>query len=455
MKGFGAQQRLGAVLILVLPVLTVAAGAWKADAIALMCGCLAAAGVTAAVAWSWLTDLVNLADFVAHLAGRREPVAPPLNTGIARRLSSALSRAHHDWMVESRRHSALAASYEATLDSIPDPLFLLDGARRVVGANVAANALVERDPLDMEIGALLRVPAVMDAVDRALAGQPTNDVEFSLSGPTERTFLARLRRLSEPGVGGTRVVLALHDITTIRRSERMRAEFVANASHELRTPLAGLQGYIETLAGPARNDAPARERFLPIMLQMAQRMGRLIEDLLSLSRIEFSEHARPTDPVDLGAVVRGVAETLAPQAEARSMTITTDIAPDLPAIPGQADQVAQVVQNLVDNALKYGRPGTPVEVSVGLADSAARPGGPYLAVIVRDHGEGIAREHLPRLTERFYRCDAARSRELGGTGLGLAIVKHIVNRHRAHLAIDSTEGKGSTFTVTFRTKGAS
>jgi len=251
----------------------------------------------------------------------------------------------------------------------------------------------------------------------------------------------------------TVAVLALHDLTAIKRIEQMRADFVANASHELRTPLAALLGFIETLRGPARDDAEAHERFLAIMQEQASRMSRLVNDLLSLSRIELDEHSKPTQNVDLGRIVEVAAETLQPLAKAKSMTIATSIEKPARAVAGEPDQLAQLVQNLLDNAVKYGRDGTSVDVSLTIpatlpaAAGATLKAGATVAVAVRDRGEGIGKEHLPRLTERFYRVDTARSRKLGGTGLGLAIVKHIVNRHRGALVIDSTLGEGSTFTV--------
>jgi len=241
-------------------------------------------------------------------------------------------------------------------------------------------------------------------------------------------------------------------MTAVKRSERMRADFVANASHELRTPLASLTGFIETLRGAAREDAAARERFLAIMAEQAQRMARLVDDLLSLSRIEMNEHLAPTERVDIEQVLRTVADTLEQRAAARDMRIVVDLPAGLPKVLGDADELAQVFQNLLDNAIKYSRRGTTIDVGAHPSPRflpGVRPGErpAALAITVRDHGEGIARDHLPRLTERFYRVDAARSRELGGTGLGLAIVKHIVSHHRGALDIDSELGEGTVFTV--------
>jgi two-component system, OmpR family, phosphate regulon sensor histidine kinase PhoR len=287
-----------------------------------------------------------------------------------------------------------------------------------------------------------------------LRGDPARIVEFTLTVPVERQLRARFARVDRLALDGAVAVVTLHDVTELKRAEQMRADFIANASHELRTPLATLTGFIETLRGPARDDAEAHERFLAIMGGQATRMTRLVEDLLSLSRIELNEHVLPQGRVAVAPLLQQLAETLELRAGERDMRIVMTLPPDLPDVQGDRDELAQLFQNLLDNAIKYGRPGT--EISVG-AETSRRPaaigerGLPALvAITVRDRGEGIAREHLPRLTERFYRVDTARSREMGGTGLGLAIVKHIVNRHRGFLEIDSAPGEGSTFAVLLR-----
>jgi len=233
--------------------------------------------------------------------------------------------------------------------------------------------------------------------------------------------------------------------------EQMRADFVANASHELRTPLAAVMGFIETLQGPARDDEDARERFLAIMYDQASRMSRLVADLLNLSRIEMNEHTRPVQRTEVEAILKRVAAGLEPQSHQRKMPLELTVQDDLPDVMGQEDELTQVFQNLLENALKYGREGTSVNITADVTDQLPPPLAGRVAkairVVVRDHGDGIEREHIPRLTERFFRVDTARSRSLGGTGLGLAIVKHVINRHRGALTIESTIGQGSSFTV--------
>jgi two-component system phosphate regulon sensor histidine kinase PhoR len=225
----------------------------------------------------------------------------------------------------------------------------------------------------------------------------------------------------------------------------MRADFVANAGHELRTPLASLIGFIETLRGPAVDDPEAQQRFLGIMAEQAARMQRLIDDLLSLSGIELVEHKRPAEVVHLPALAQHIAASFEPAILARKAILNLAIEPELPAVLGDPDQLAQVLQNLLDNALRYGGEGVRICVSAGRVHPGERwPARPGLVLAVNDNGPGVAREHLPRLTERFYRVDTGRSRTSGGTGLGLAIVKHIVNRHRGQLRIESAEGAGMT-----------
>jgi two-component system, OmpR family, phosphate regulon sensor histidine kinase PhoR len=250
--------------------------------------------------------------------------------------------------------------------------------------------------------------------------------------------------------GGTDkcMLMTFHDQTPLRRVEEMRADFVANASHELRTPLAALSGFIDTLQGPAKDDAKARERFLGIMHTQATRMARLIDDLLSLSRVELSAHVRPDTLVDIVPIIRQVADGLEPLAGERQVDIDIDLPETSVAIAGDREELLRLFENLIENALKYGASGGKVIVSLTSA-TPGEGGAPEVRVMVRDFGPGIAPEHLPRLTERFYRVDVGDSRAQGGTGLGLSLVKHIVNRHRGRLLIESVPKNGATFTACF------
>lgn len=332
---------------------------------------------------------------------------------------------------------------------LPDPAILTDHSGRIISANDAVEKQFGVVELRKHLASVIRAPQVLGALDAALAGKGAQRVEFSVVGAQEQNFEAFVAPVED----GDRILRAtliiLRDMTKAQRVEQMRADFVANASHELRTPLASLTGFIDTLRGHAKDDPEAQERFLGIMSEQATRMRRLIDDLLSLSRIELNEHVRPAGSVNLGDVVEEVASALAPMAQAQNIQLEIAEPSSLPKVAGDRDELFQVVQNLIDNAIKYGRPQTAITLELGTR--RANPGEPgpspavYLAV--KDRGEGIAREHIPRLTERFYRVDVRRSRAIGGTGLGLAIVKHIVNRHRGRLGIDSKVNEGSTFTI--------
>ena len=339
-----------------------------------------------------------------------------------------------------------ARAAATVLDALPDAIIEIDGDRSVIRVNLAARELFGATP-GAALLATIRDPDILAGVDDALEGRDTASVAFTLPTPVERHFDAIVLRLDLGAGTRSRVAVLFRDVSALRRADRMRADFVANVSHELRTPLTAVAGFVETLLGPARDDPEARIRFLRIMDGEAKRMTRLVADLLSLSRIEATEHAPPTERITIEPVVRRVAEALAPVAKARDVRLAVEIEPDLPAVMADPDQLQQVLQNLVDNALKYARASGQVRVG---AVRTSTPGvqGPQIALSVADDGEGIAREHIARLTERFYRVDPGRSRRMGGTGLGLAIVKHIVNRHRGQLTIASEPGKGSVFTVT-------
>jgi len=333
--------------------------------------------------------------------------------------------------------------------SLPDPTILIGGDGRVVTLNASAGTIAPAlRPGELALLSL-RIPEVVDAVKRAGVSRRPERAEFAERVPAERWFEVTATPMPDhAGNGGRsshRLLLTFRDLTPIRRVEEMRVDFVANASHELRTPLAALSGFIETLKGPARNDVAARERFLDIMEAQAKRMARLIDDLLSLSRIELSAHVRPQTPVELLPIVRQVVDALQMLARDRGVTVSVSAPEGSLVVSGDRDELIRVFENLIENALKYGASGKRVEITLSRAFNV---GGDEDAVAaVRDYGPGISGEHLPRLTERFYRVDVTESRAQGGTGLGLALVKHIMNRHRGRLSIESRSGEGAIFTV--------
>jgi two-component system phosphate regulon sensor histidine kinase PhoR len=366
-------------------------------------------------------------------------------------------------------------AFAALVDSLPDPVMVVSARdeedasdRRLVFANLAARELLRIQTAGGPLVSAIRHPEVLEAVDESLFGNLNGEAAYETGGAQDRFWRVRTRPLAPAADGARLALMVIRDETDSRRNERMRADFLANASHELRTPLASLTGFIETLRGHARDDANARERFLGVMAGQAGRMARLIDDLLSLSRIELNEHIAPEGKVDVALVTLDVIAALAPLAAERGVKLQTRIAERGRAmITGDRDQMVQVAQNLIDNALKFSVPGGTVEIDVVddvTAEAALAPTRPgaarlsllspdpvggerFVALRCADHGAGIAREHLPRLSERFYRVEGQKSGERLGTGLGLAIVKHIINRHRGGLAIESVEGDGTTFTV--------
>lgn len=334
------------------------------------------------------------------------------------------------------------------LDRLPMGLLLLDAGGRVIYENAAAVDVIERPSLGLPGAAALRAPALAEALTAALSERREAEVDATLLRGKERVVRAFIRPLPQPPAAGDpsspTVLVLFEDRTRAAKAEALRQDFVANASHELRTPLASITGFIETLQGHAKDDPAAAEQFLRIMAAQAERMKRLIDDLLSLNRIEINEHVQPRDVVDVADTVREVVSALEPVAATEGARVEVALPDSGLRVRGSADELAQVFVNLIDNAVKYAGAHGPIRIALE-APNAARPG--MLGVTVADCGPGIPREHLPRLTERFYRVNAARSRERGGTGLGLAIAKHIMNRHRGELTVASAPGQGSRFTV--------
>ncbi len=373
----------------------------------------------------------------------------------------------------SRAPDVSQGPFRALVESLPDPVLVIEGdpdepaARRIVFANAAARDLLPGRLEGMRLVTALRNPELLEAVDEALLGAP-GSAQMETGGAQERVWAVQTRPLGQ-GEFGRLALLTLRDETDVRRAERMRVDFLANASHELRTPLASLTGFIETLRGHAKDDEQARETFLGIMQAQAERMRRLIDDLMSLSRIELNEHIAPEGRLDLALAVTDVLDALVPLIHEKNLCISTQMpGRGVADIDGDRDQILQVIQNLVENAVKYSANEGALEISVTApaADEAAalaldpsaarmtllapdRPVGRRFALLrVTDHGPGIPRDRLPRLTERFYRVEGQKSGGLRpGTGLGLAIVKHIVNRHRGGMAVESAEGRGASFSV--------
>jgi len=443
------QRHLGHALV-ALPSILVAL--WFGGIAALLPAVLMTLAATALLVgrgWRRQAELAAALDAVL----RGEP-SPPLPT-VASRHDTALTAAALRLAMQLRdtekRLARSRRTIELMFDALPDPALLVDRRLDILRANRAARVGLGLEALPTPLFAVLRDPALVSAVEAALATEQAVATEVAPPGEPSHQFTAHV--LALPSIAGETsqdAFILLRETGEQMAVERMRSDFVANVSHELRTPLSILTSAIETLQGPARDDPGARAEFLQMMGAEARRMTRLVDDLLSLSRIEASVSRPPADPCELEPILRAVAARFAQQAEREGVALDVRIASRLPAVRGDADQLEQLLANLVSNALTYGAGGGRVIVEVGAAARAPSSAGPLagsgaVCLCVIDFGEGIPPEHIPRLTERFYRVDRTRSRASGGTGLGLAIVKHILRRHRGHLSIASRPGAGSRF----------
>ncbi len=396
------------------------------------------------IAGLWAAALGALVGLAAVAAGLSITVSSIFLAAVmwgAYRVANAALRAYESPMSMMRgaaRPSPTDEGDRVRIDALADPAMVISPGWRILASNSGADELFGRRLVGADFRQSVRHPLIVDAVRIGLGGGGPSLREVATLGTRDGAYRVRVVALEDG-----RQLLTVTDITQARLTERMRADFVANASHELRTPLANISGFIETLLGPAFEDEPARRRFLEIMAGEAGRMSRLIDDLLSLSRIELDKYVRPQTIIDFPPLLSDVGRTLAMRLDGDNRQLVIDVAAELPQVVADRDQMLQVLHNLVSNALKYGRHGTPIQLSASL-DPPGRDGELFVRVTVRDEGEGIAPEHLPRLTERFYRVDTGRSRSMGGTGLGLAIVKHIVERHRGRLEITSRQGEGTS-----------
>lgn len=425
-------------------------------------------GMAAAVLGTWLVGLIREGE--ARSAERSATPASPETSNVPQTGS-----------VSGQPQPLLESLFEA----MSDPVLVIAGGepddisdRRVVLANSEARSLFRIEREGALLVSAMRDPDVLEAVDEALFGLVRTSVTYNVGGPGGRYWRAMVRPLASTG-GQSMAVVLLRDETDVRRMELMRVDFLANASHELKTPLASLAGFIETLKGHAKEDPKARDKFLDIMAAQTQRMSRLVSDLLSLSRIELNEHIPPSGRVDLKLAAGDVIDAISLLARDAEVELKLTAEPGDTHVVADRDEVVQVIQNLVDNAIKYSPHGQTVDILVRpdlslnevaeawsgvtrgeartrlpLAMPARDPKARYVAVAVRDHGPGLAREHLPRLSERFYRVEGQKSGDRAGTGLGLAIVKHIVNRHRGGLTVESEPGQGTTFVAYFPMAGA-
>jgi two-component system, OmpR family, phosphate regulon sensor histidine kinase PhoR len=329
----------------------------------------------------------------------------------------------------------MTSNYSQIISALPDGALLIDASGEVLAANQLAVDILQTPALGLPATSVIRNPAFTDALANSAKTRQAVSLEAEFRGRPPRQVSIHIA----PAGSGGEILVLLRDLTREQAVEKMRSDFVANASHEMRTPLTSILGGIETLKGPARNDPKAQDQFLDMMLGQVQRMKRLIDDLLTLSRIELNAHVRPNAKVRLADIAKQAKANLTATAEAAGVGVELSSTDGL-EVAGNSDELLQVAQNLLENAIKYGSAGGRIKV-----DCYAHGHDGVLAV--QDFGQGIAEHHLPRLTERFYRVSTQESRSRGGTGLGLAIVKHILLRHRGKLSIESEPSKGSTFTV--------
>ena len=333
------------------------------------------------------------------------------------------------------------------LDALSAAVILIDQDRTIVFANKAACARFGAHIVNNHFIRIVRDPDCLSAIDAILSGEAERDLEITLGSRPSATFAVKVLSLGLDGFNNARAAITLEDISQIKDAQLMRSEFVANVSHELRSPLTALAGFVETLKGPAKDDEGAQFRFLDLMEHEAGRMKRLIDDLLSLSKLQSQERIKPTERIHLDRLIERVIATLIPLADKEKTKIEFTNLSGAAEVIGNEDELTQVFNNVIENAIKYGTTDTEVKVSLEYLERINGISGGAIAVTVQDHGSGIVAEDIPRLTERFYRVDKSRSRIQGGTGLGLAIVKHILNRHRGLLQIESKIGEGSIFTV--------
>lgn len=400
-----------------------------------------------------LSNLAALTAYVRDLSEDKKTKAPDLGLlNISSDLSSALVHLQRNWHDKKQQMESIITEREILVDTLPDMLIMTDEELRIVRTNRAARMMFGQNLAGKHLSDIFESDVLINSVITVVESLKGHEVDFHIAEPEPRDIHAIIERFPIASKGGMAVIITLNDITQLKRIQKMRADFVANASHEIRTPLTSIVGLIELLQGPAKDDPEAHPKFLGMMSEQSERMKNLITDLLSLSKIEMNAHTIPTNMVDIVRVVKQEKDHFEWAAKQKGITINIDANDNLPKVRGEENELKQVLHNLIGNAIKYGDRDSEVIVSLRVTSDLPRDSNfvktkRVLQITVRDEGEGIPKEHLPRLTERFYRVDSARTRKVGGTGLGLAIVKHILQRHRAVMRVESVVGEGSSFHV--------
>lgn len=369
-------------------------------------------------------------------------------------LIEAINNMHHFWAQKADVLEAQTISDTAVLDSLPDPIMVIDRAGNILGANLSARISFGEKITDKNIDKVFYSNNFINAVSRVLNKESTSEnLIFYIDKPVDQKLYAHIKQLPWLSKGKAVAVISIYDLTKSMKIEKMQSDFVANASHELRTPLSIISGFVETLQTSAKDDPEAQQNFLKIIAQQAEYMSNLIENLLSLSRIELNQDEHPKDEVNVLQIVEDVAKSLEIKAQDQDMKIHVIREPDIATVRADAQQIKQIVQNLTDNAVKYGTPGTEVTVRINNVDkippskTIKTANGPAVAISVNNKGPKIPPEKLARLTERFYRLQEHKDKSIKGTGLGLAIAKHIIIRHQGNITVNSNGYNGTTFTI--------
>jgi two-component system phosphate regulon sensor histidine kinase PhoR len=409
----------------------------------------------------YLDDLSSLTSYVENLAHGQNLAAPPLSfLGNVDELSQSVKNLHTSWGKRNIELEAALAESSILFDTIPDILLMLDRNFKIVRANNAAMTIFNKSLIGKKIRQLNPTTNFMAAVKSVFKDETSISFETSFrTNNVTQEYLVMIEKFPVQSIAGISIVIIMHNITESKIRKQMLKDFVSNASHEIRTPLTSVIGFLENLitiedeGGDKAANKKTRKKFLAIMAEQTDRMSKLVEDLLSLSKVEINEGTTPSEVVNLTNIIKELKKRLKYLADEKGMKITFKDPKNLPDIVGDASELTQVFTNLISNAVKYGYPNTTIEITANTttkfdnSEYIPRDCTKLLLISVKDEGEGIDDEHLPRITERFYRVDKARSRKVGGTGLGLAIAKHIIYRHRGDIVIESEPGKGSTFTV--------
>ncbi len=391
----------------------------------------------------YISNLSALTSYVKSLS-LNDNIPPPnlsfLNN--VEELTEAVSRLHTMWENNKRRLESMIDEGRVLIDTLPDGLVLLDSKLRILRVNLTVRDMFGTKHYKNILQQIIEDPTIKSTAENVKKSWNGATVSYFRGEPYNKHFSIRIEHYPQTSSGEITLVMMLHDVTEQKKTEKMLADFVANASHEIRTPLTSLLGFIETLQTTAKDDVQTHEEFLAIMYSQAQRMAELVRMLLSLSEIERTVSTTPTEKVDMSIIIDNVVKNNRINARERNIEFALQISKYLPLIVGDSRQLEQVVENIVNNAVKYSDEGSTISISADIEKESRS-----LVLAIKDQGWGIDEEHIPRLTERFYRVDAARSNKQKSVGLGLSIVKYILERHNAKLEIQSTIGKGSIFKI--------